>query len=100
MQPSLLGLQGFNALGAGVELTLIQVGQALTRFVGWGRWTPRRRWRRAWLTRLAPIAVDADVLTHAAIAFEGIQGGHDAIEKGAVVRDQEQRPVVFSQETL
>ena len=31
MQPRLLRFQGFNALGKGVEFTLLQIGQALAR---------------------------------------------------------------------
>ena len=47
MQQSLVGFQGFDALREGVELTLLQVGQALTWPCGWGRWATSRRWRRA-----------------------------------------------------
>src|SRR5262245_53406682 len=90
MQPHLLGLQGFDALGKGVEFALLEVRQTLAWLFGWRRWATAWCGSRAWLARLAPVAVAADVFTHAAVAFEGIDGGDYAVEKGAVVRGQEQ----------
>src|SRR5262249_597586 len=59
-----------------------------------------RCWGGTWLTRLAPVAVAANVLTYTTIAFEGIDGSDNTIQEGAVVRGQEHCAVVFHQEAL